>query len=88
MALRAGVDWLEAGTNQLFWLEGLHGKFGKLARSFFHIPIVYRSIKQWTEDIWKAENDGQGKVPTHVVVMAQRAMRKRSRWSYKQGGIG
>ena len=67
MALRAGVDWLEAGT-PLILAEGLHG-VRKLRETFPHIPIV-ADLK--TMDGGYLETEMMAKAgATHVVVMAR-----------------
>ena len=67
MALRAGVDWLEAGT-PLILAEGLHG-VKKLRRAFPGIPIV-ADLK--TMDGGYLETEMMAKAgATHVVVMAR-----------------
>jgi 3-hexulose-6-phosphate synthase/6-phospho-3-hexuloisomerase len=67
MALRAGVDWLEAGT-PLLLAEGLHG-VKKLRAAFPNIPIV-ADLK--TMDGGYLETEMMAKAgATHVVVMAR-----------------
>lgn len=67
MALRAGVDWLEAGT-PLILAEGLHG-VRKLREAFPGIPIV-ADLK--TMDGGFLETEMMAKAgATHVVVMAR-----------------
>ena len=67
MALRAGVDWLEAGT-PLLLAEGLHG-VRKLREAFPEIPIV-ADLK--TMDGGYLETEMMAKAgATHVVVMAR-----------------
>ena len=67
MALRAGVDWLEAGT-PLILAEGLHG-VKKLREAFPHTPIV-ADLK--TMDGGYLETEMMAKAgATHVVVMAR-----------------
>jgi 3-hexulose-6-phosphate synthase len=67
MALRAGVDWLEAGT-PLILAEGLHG-VKKLREAFPAVPIV-ADIK--TMDGGYLETEMMAKAgATHVVVMAR-----------------
>ena len=67
MALRAGVDWLEAGT-PLLLAEGLHG-VGKLREAFPKVPIV-ADLK--TMDGGYLESEMMAKAgATHVVVMAR-----------------
>lgn len=67
MAMRAGVDWLEAGT-PLILAEGLHG-VRKLREAFPEVPIV-ADLK--TMDGGYLEAEMMAKVgATHVVVMAR-----------------
>jgi len=67
MALRAGVDWLEAGT-PLILAEGLHG-VRKLREAFPGIPIV-ADLK--TMDGGYLETEMMARAgATHVVVMAR-----------------
>jgi len=67
MALRAGVDWLEAGT-PLLLAEGLHG-VRKLRAAFPSTPIV-ADLK--TMDGGYLETEMMAKAgATHVVVMAR-----------------
>jgi 3-hexulose-6-phosphate synthase/6-phospho-3-hexuloisomerase len=67
MALRAGVDWLEAGT-PLLLAEGLHG-VQKLRAAFPNVPIV-ADLK--TMDGGYLETEMMAKAgATHVVVMAR-----------------
>lgn len=67
MALKAGVDWLEAGT-PLILAEGLHG-VRKLREAFPGIPIV-ADLK--TMDGGYLETEMMAKAgATHVVVMAR-----------------
>ncbi len=67
MALRAGVDWLEAGT-PLILAEGLHG-VRNLRDSFPNVPIV-ADLK--TMDGGYLEGEMMAKAgATHVVVMAR-----------------
>ncbi len=67
MALRAGVDWLEAGT-PLLLAEGLHG-VKKLRAAFPETPIV-ADLK--TMDGGYLETEMMAKAgATHVVVMAR-----------------
>lgn len=67
MALRAGVDWLEAGT-PLLLAEGLHG-VKKLRAAFPDVPIV-ADLK--TMDGGYLETEMMAKAgATHVVVMAR-----------------
>lgn len=67
MALRAGVDWLEAGT-PLILAEGLHG-VRKLRESFPGIPIV-ADLKTMDGGYLEAEMMAKAGA-THVVVMAR-----------------
>ncbi|MGB5555284.1 MAG: orotidine 5'-phosphate decarboxylase / HUMPS family protein [Flavobacteriaceae bacterium] len=67
MALRAGVDWIEAGT-PLILAEGLHG-VRKLREAFPGVPIV-ADLK--TMDGGYLETEMMAKAgATHVVVMAR-----------------
>ena len=67
MALRAGIDWLEAGT-PLILAEGLHG-VKKLREAFPGIPVV-ADLK--TMDGGYLETEMMAKAgATHVVVMAR-----------------
>ena len=67
MAIRAGVDWLEAGT-PLILAEGLHG-VRALRERFPEIPIV-ADLKTMDGGYLEAEMMA-GAGATHVVVMAQ-----------------
>src|SRR6476660_7478526 len=67
MALRAGVDWLEAGT-PLILAEGLHG-VRKLREAFPGVPIV-ADLKTMDGGYLEAEMMGKAGA-THVVVMAR-----------------
>src|SRR5580700_8825597 len=67
MALRAGVDWLEAGT-PLLLAEGLHG-VKKLRQAFPGIPIV-ADLKTMDGGYLEAEMMAKAGA-THVVVMAR-----------------
>jgi len=67
MALRAGVDWLEAGT-PLLLAEGLHG-VKRLHESFPGIPIV-ADLKTMDGGYLEAEMMAKAGA-THVVVMAR-----------------
>src|SRR5690348_7365328 len=67
MALRAGVDWLEAGT-PLILAEGLHG-VRKLRRAFPGVPIV-ADLKTMDGGYLEAEMMVKAGA-THVVVMAR-----------------
>ncbi|MGN6247386.1 MAG: orotidine 5'-phosphate decarboxylase / HUMPS family protein [Ginsengibacter sp.] len=67
MALRAGVDWLEAGT-PLLLAEGLHG-VKKLRETFPGIPIV-ADLKTMDGGFLEAEMMAKAGA-THVVVMAR-----------------
>jgi 3-hexulose-6-phosphate synthase len=67
LALRAGVDWLEAGT-PLILAEGLHG-VRKLREAFDNIPIV-ADLKTMDGGYLEAEMMAKAGA-THVVVMAR-----------------
>ena len=67
MAIRAGVDWLEAGT-PLILAEGLHG-VKQLRAAFPHIPIV-ADLKTMDGGYLEAEMMAKAGA-THVVVMAR-----------------
>ena len=67
MAMRAGVDWLEAGT-PLILAEGLHG-VRELRRNFPGVPIV-ADLKTMDGGYLEAEMMA-GAGATHVVVMAR-----------------
>lgn len=67
MAMRAGVDWLEAGT-PLILAEGLHG-VRKLREAFPGIPIV-ADLKTMDGGYLEAEMMVKAGA-THVVVMAR-----------------
>ena len=67
MALRAGVDWLEAGT-PLILAEGLHG-VKNLRDSFPNVPIV-ADLKTMDGGYLEAEMMAKAGA-THVVVMAR-----------------
>lgn len=67
MALRAGVDWLEAGT-PLILAEGLHG-VKKLREAFPNVPIV-ADLKTMDGGYLEAEMMAKAGA-THVVVMAR-----------------
>lgn len=67
LALRAGVDWLEAGT-PLILAEGLHG-VKRLRASFPGIPIV-ADLKTMDGGYLEAEMMAKAGA-THVVVMAR-----------------
>ncbi len=67
MAMRAGVDWLEAGT-PLILAEGLHG-VRKLRQAFPDVPIV-ADLKTMDGGYLEAEMMA-GAGATHVVVMAR-----------------
>jgi 3-hexulose-6-phosphate synthase len=67
MAMRAGVDWLEAGT-PLILAEGLHG-VRKLRENFPGIPIV-ADLKTMDGGYLEAEMMARAGA-THVVVMAR-----------------
>jgi len=80
MALRAGVDWLEAGT-PLILAEGLHG-VRKLREAFPKIPIV-ADLKTMDGGYLEAEMMAKAGA-THVVVMA-RAHEETIRCAVKAG---
>lgn len=67
MAMRAGVDWLEAGT-PLILAEGLHG-VKKLRAAFPNVPIV-ADLKTMDGGYLEAEMMAKAGA-THVVVMAR-----------------
>jgi 3-hexulose-6-phosphate synthase/6-phospho-3-hexuloisomerase len=67
LALRAGVDWLEAGT-PLILAEGLHG-VRELRRAFPGVPIV-ADLKTMDGGYLEAEMMAKAGA-THVVVMAR-----------------
>lgn len=67
LAMRAGVDWLEAGT-PLLLAEGLHG-VKKLRESFPGVPIV-ADLKTMDGGYLEAEMMAKAGA-THVVVMAR-----------------
>jgi len=67
MAMRAGVDWLEAGT-PLILAEGLHG-VKKLRTAFPGVPIV-ADLKTMDGGYLEAEMMAKAGA-THVVVMAR-----------------
>lgn len=67
LAIRAGVDWLEAGT-PLILAEGLHG-VRKLREAFPGIPIV-ADLKTMDGGYLEAEMMAKAGA-THVVVMAR-----------------
>ena len=67
LAMRAGVDWLEAGT-PLILAEGLHG-VKKLRAAFSKIPIV-ADLKTMDGGYLEAEMMAKAGA-THVVVMAR-----------------
>ena len=67
MAMRAGVDWLEAGT-PLILAEGLHG-IKKLREAFPGVPIV-ADLKTMDGGYLEAEMMAKAGA-THVVVMAR-----------------
>src|ERR1019366_6566190 len=67
MAMRAGVDWLEAGT-PLILAEGLHG-VRKLRQAFPGVPIV-ADLKTMDGGYLEAELMAKAGA-THVVVMAR-----------------
>ena len=67
LAMRAGVDWLEAGT-PLILAEGLHG-VRKLREAFPDVPIV-ADLKTMDGGYLEAEMMAKAGA-THVVVMAR-----------------
>lgn len=67
LAMRAGVDWLEAGT-PLILAEGLHG-VRKLREAFPDTPII-ADLKTMDGGYLEAEMMAKGGA-THVVVMAR-----------------
>ena len=67
MAIRAGIDWLEAGT-PLILAEGLHG-VRKLREAFPDIPII-ADLKTMDGGYLEAEMMAKAGA-THVVVMAR-----------------
>src|SRR5215203_450631 len=67
MAMRAGVDWLEAGT-PLILAEGLHG-VRALRQAFPEVPIV-ADLKTMDGGYLEAEMMAKAGA-THVVVMAR-----------------
>jgi 3-hexulose-6-phosphate synthase/6-phospho-3-hexuloisomerase len=67
MAMRAGVDWLEAGT-PLILAEGLHG-VRALRQAFPQTPIV-ADLKTMDGGYLEAEMMAKAGA-THVVVMAR-----------------
>src|SRR5690349_7018556 len=67
LAMRAGVDWLEAGTPFIL-AEGLHG-VKKLREAFPHVPIV-ADLKTMDGGYLEAEMMFKAGA-THVVVMAR-----------------
>jgi len=67
LAMRAGVDWLEAGT-PLILAEGLHG-VRRLREAFPNIPIV-ADLKTMDGGYLEAEMMAEAGA-THVVVMAR-----------------
>lgn len=67
LALRAGVDWLEAGT-PLILAEGLHG-VRKLREAFPNVPVV-ADLKTMDGGYLEAEMMAKAGA-THVVVMAR-----------------
>ena len=67
MAMRAGIDWLEAGT-PLILAEGLHG-VRKLREAFPNTPIV-ADLKTMDGGYLEAEMMAKAGA-THVVVMAR-----------------
>lgn len=86
MALRAGVDWLEAGT-PLILAEGLHG-VRKLREAFPHTPIV-ADLK--TMDGGYLEAEMMAKAGASFVVVMARAHEETIKCVVKAGldyGIG
>ncbi len=67
MAMRAGVDWLEAGT-PLIIAEGMHG-VRALRRNFLTVPIV-ADLKTMDGGYLEAQMMAEAGA-THVVVMAR-----------------
>jgi len=67
LAIRAGVDWLEAGTPFIL-AEGLHG-VKKLREAFHDVPIV-ADLKTMDGGYLEAEMMAKAGA-THVVVMAR-----------------
>jgi 3-hexulose-6-phosphate synthase len=67
LAMRAGIDWLEAGT-PLILAEGLHGVH-KLREAFPEVPIV-ADLKTMDGGYLEAEMMAKAGA-THVVVMAR-----------------
>ena len=67
LAMRAGVDWLEAGT-PLILAEGLHG-VKQLRKAFPNVPIV-ADLKTMDGGYLEAEMMAKAGA-THVVVMAR-----------------
>src|SRR6476469_8089179 len=67
MALRAGVDWLEAGTPFIL-AEGLHGV--KILRDAFPTAPIVADLKTMDGGYLEAEMMA-GAGATHVVVMAR-----------------
>src|ERR687897_600898 len=80
MAMRAGVDWLEAGTPFIL-AEGLHG-VRALRREFPGVPIV-ADLKTMDGGYLEAEMMAKAGA-THVVVMA-RAIEETIRCVVKAG---
>lgn len=81
MAMRAGVDWLEAGT-PLILAEGLHG-VRALRKAFPNVPIV-ADLKTMDGGYLEAEMMAKAGA-THVVVMA-RAHEETIKCVVKAGG--
>jgi 3-hexulose-6-phosphate synthase/6-phospho-3-hexuloisomerase len=81
LALRAGVDWLEAGT-PLILAEGLHG-VRALRKAFPRVPIV-ADLKTMDGGYLEAEMMAKAGA-THVVVMA-RAHEETVKCVVKAGG--
>ncbi len=67
LAMRAGVDWLEAGT-PLILAEGLHG-VRALREAFPHVPVI-ADLKTMDGGYLEAEMMAKAGA-THVVVMAR-----------------
>src|SRR4029450_5378490 len=67
IAMRAGVDWLEAGT-PLLLAEGLHGV--KALRAAFPETAIVADLKTMDGGYLEAEMMAQAGA-THVVVMAR-----------------
>src|ERR1039458_525711 len=83
MAMRAGVDWLEAGT-PLILAEGLHG-VRKLRQAFPGVPIV-ADLKTMDGGYLEAEMMAKAGA-THVVVMARAhpaTIKEIGRWASRE----